>query len=252
MRTDSSTGGDPGNSATGARAKISGFVLAGGRSSRLGQDKALLPWPSEGNGQTMLQHAIARLECVCNTVSICADRNDLSCTETVIADALPGSGPLGGIVAALEHATTDWNFILAVDLPLLPIEALQALAARANAAKENEGPPRSSSFGAIACILPQFQGLPQPLCGLYHRALAAGLRAALEAGKFKVMAALQDAANNPPAGVELHGNRSVLRVELWDAASFAAAMQPSPNPSQWFLNINTPEDWRQAQRLRFQ
>jgi molybdopterin-guanine dinucleotide biosynthesis protein A len=252
VRQGSSTGGGPGSLATGVRAKISGFVLAGGRSLRLGQDKALLPWPSEGNGQTMLQHAIARLQSVCATVSICADRDDLPGAEIVIPDAMPGSGPLGGIVAALEHATTDWNFILAVDLPLLPIEVLQALAARAYSAKGNDGPSRSSSFGAIACILPEVGGLPQPLCGLYRRALAPGLRRALEGGKFKVMAALGDAVRNPASGPELQPASPALRIELWDAASFAAAMKPSPDPTEWFLNINTLEDWRKTQRLRFQ
>ena len=104
--------------------EISGFVLAGGRSSRLGRDKALLPWPpnatAEGNSQTLLQHSIARLQRVCATVSICANRDDLPFAGTILPDALPGSGPLGGIVAALETSTTDWNLVLAVDLPFLP------------------------------------------------------------------------------------------------------------------------------------
>lgn len=111
--------------------EISGFVLAGGRSSRLGRDKALLPWPpnatAEGNSQTLLQHTIVRLQRVCATVSICASRSDFSFMGTILPDALPGSGPLGGIVAALESSTTDWNLMLAVDLPFLPVEVLQAL-----------------------------------------------------------------------------------------------------------------------------
>ena len=119
----------------GAPTEISGFVLAGGRSSRLGRDKATLPWPpnafAEGNRQTLLQHSVARLQTVCSTVSVCANRDDLPFAGTVIPDALPGSGPLGGIVAALEHTTTDWNLMLAVDLPFLPVEVLQALVGRA-------------------------------------------------------------------------------------------------------------------------
>jgi molybdopterin-guanine dinucleotide biosynthesis protein A len=87
-------------------------------------------------------------------------------------------------------------------------------------------------------------GFPQPLCGLYHRALAPGLRAALEAGKLKVMAALQEACDDP------HSARLGCRIEMWDADAFAARLPATPDPSEWFLNINTPEDWQQARQLR--
>ena len=239
-----------------ASTEISGFVLAGGRSSRLGRDKALLPWPphgsAEGNSQTLLAHAVARLQRICNTVAICGNRDDLSRTETVIPDALPDSGPLGGIVAALEHSSTDWNILLAVDLPFLPVEVLQALTARASATEDAVATSCRSSLPSVACVLPYLDGLPQPLCGLYHRALAPGLRRALQTGKFKVMAALQEATNKDAATPEIQPASPALRIELWDAASFAATMQPSPNPSEWFLNINTPQDWQQAQQLRLE
>jgi molybdopterin-guanine dinucleotide biosynthesis protein A len=240
----------------GARVEISGFVLAGGRSSRLGRDKALLPWPPhgpvEGKSQTLLAHAVARLQRICNTVSICGNRDDLSRTETVIPDALPDSGPLGGIVAALEHSSTDWNILLAVDLPFLPVEVLQALTAHASATQEAVATSCRSSSSPVACVLPYLDGLPQPLCGLYHRALAPGLRRALETGKFKVMFALQEATNTDAVGPEIQLPSPALRIELWDAAGFAATMQPAPNPSEWFLNINTRDDWLRAQQLRFQ
>jgi molybdenum cofactor guanylyltransferase len=134
--------------------EISGFVLAGGRSSRLGLDKVLLPW----NGQTLLGHAVERLQQVCGTVRVCADRDDLPAHQPPIHDALPGAGPLSAIVAALEQSQTPWNLFLAVDLPLVPVDLLKALAARTN-----------------------------------HNH-AGGLHRALEQGKYKVMLALQEAA----------------------------------------------------------
>ena len=232
----------------GAPAEISGFVLAGGRSSRLGRDKATLPWPpnafAEGNRQTLLQHSVARLQTVCSTVSVCANRDDLPFAGTVIPDALPGSGPLGGIVAALEHTTTDWNLMLAVDLPFLPVEVLQALVGCARSREPTGIATNSSSWPEVACILPQLDGFPQPLCGLYHRALAPGLRAALQAGKLKVMAALQEACDDPQSA------HPGCRIEMWDAVAFAATLPATPDPSEWFLNINTPEDWQQARQLR--
>jgi molybdopterin-guanine dinucleotide biosynthesis protein A len=237
-----------------APAEISGFVLAGGRSSRLGRDKALLPWPpnasAEGGKQTMLQHSIMRLRCVCTTVSICANRDDFPFEGTILPDALPGSGPLGGIVAALEYSTTAWNLMLAVDLPFLPVKVLQALVTCARQGEKSETSSGLSSPPPLACVLPQLDGLPQPLCGLYHRALAPGLRAALEAGNFKVMAALQEACDFVAPSLQLA--HSGFRIELWDAAAFAAGQPSAPDSSEWFLNINVPEDWQQAQQLRLE
>ena len=252
MQPGASPVSDSGVTRMGAPTEISGFVLAGGRSSRLGRDKALLPWPpnatAEGSSQTLLQHSIARLQRVCTTVSICANRDDLPFAGTILPDALPGSGPLGGIVAALETSTTDWNLVLAVDLPFLPVEVLQALVTFSRQRERPGDPSSPASASPVACVLPQLDGLPQPLCGLYHRDLAPGLRSALAAGKFKVMAALQQAcdviahcSNHPSSG---------FRIEIWDAAAFAAAQPSAPDPLEWFLNINSQEDWLRAQELR--
>ena len=233
--------------------EISGFVLAGGRSSRLGRDKALLPWPpnatAEGNSQTLLQHTIVRLQRVCATVSICASRSDFSFMGTILPDALPGSGPLGGIVAALESSTTDWNLMLAVDLPFLPVEVLQALVTFSRQRERPGDPSSPASASPVPCVVPQLDGLPQPLCGLYHRDLAPGLRAALESGNFKVMAALQQACEVVASGSDLHAARRPFRPEMWDAAAFAAAQPSAPNPREWFHNINSQEDWLRARKL---
>ena len=152
-----------------ATEEISGFILAGGRSSRLGRDKALLPWPpnasAEGNSQTLLQHSIDRLQCICASVSVCANRDDLPFAGTIIPDALPGSGPLGGIVAALEHSTTEWNLMLAVDLPFLPVQVMYALVATARA---------EDRAGALADPSRSPVGLCRSVCG---RITSAALRA---------------------------------------------------------------------------
>ncbi len=229
--------------------------MAGGRSRRLGQDKALLPWLRGGNraenGQTLLDHAIARLRLVCDTVSICANRNDLQRPENVIPDALPDNGPLGGMVAALEQTQTDWNIFLAVDLPLLPTEVFGALAGRVRHEQQDTLAPGSSAQERLVCILPQFEGVPQPLCGLYHRALARGLRRALEQGKRKITTAIQEAIRDSTNTTEIQSRGYSFRIELWDAEVFAASLKTSSGLSvnEWFLNINTPEDWERAQKL---
>lgn len=233
---------------------VSGFVLAGGKSSRLKRDKVLLPW----NGSTLLGHAIARLQQVSSPVRVCADRKDLApylpaSSGPIIRDALPNAGPLAGIVAGLEKSQTEWNLFLAIDLPLIPNLLLHALTGQAESA-------RTATAGTL-CILPQIDGLPQPLCGLYHRSLMNGLRGALEEGKYKIMLALLDAVlrvegrlvpmvgpglgmrQGPPLGTP------ASRVELFDAQAFASQMDEKMEARNWFLNINTPQDWQRACEL---
>jgi len=214
-------------------AAISGFVLAGGRSSRLHRDKVLLPW----NGATLLDHAIDRLQQVSSPVRVCADRDDLGGFGLpILRDALPNAGPLGGIVAGLEQSQTPWNLFLAVDLPLLPVDLLRALAARAAAERA----------GAL-CILPQVDGLPQPLCGLYHRSLRDGLHGALQHGTYKIMHAVREATAGIAGG----------RIDLFDVQSEAqfdvqSGAQPDASITSirdWFLNINAPQDWQRACEL---
>jgi hypothetical protein len=73
----------------------------------------------------------------------------------------------------------------------------------------------------------------------------------LEAGKLKVMTALREACNPPVPGAEGGFDLPPWRIDLWDAAAFAASLPSTPNASEWFLNINTPEDWQQARQHRF-
>lgn len=221
----------------------SGYVLAGGTSSRMGRNKAMLPWRSSaGKGQTLLAHAVDRLLQVCATTSICGDAASLQAgnsaqpmatkqTVRFLPDALPGTGPLGGVVAALEQTATDWNLFLAVDLPLVPVSFLQSLLART-----------ATSTGELLCVVPLLAGMPQPLCSLLHRSLAPGLRRALQAGQYKLMLAFRTAVAQT---VSRQPESSPL--DLWDIQDV-----PAPTllrPEEWFLNVNTPADWEHAQKL---
>ncbi len=91
---------------------ISGFILAGGRSTRIGHDKALLDW----HGVTLLDHMKQLLSGVCDTVRIIGPNG--------LPDDVPGLGPIGGIATALNHTATRFNLITAVDLPCLTIDFL--------------------------------------------------------------------------------------------------------------------------------
>ena len=91
---------------------VNGFILAGGRSTRMGRDKALLDW----HGMSLLTHMVGLLSDATDEVHVVGrDR---------LPDVLPGHGPLSGIATALTFTSTDHNLILAVDLPLLTKEFL--------------------------------------------------------------------------------------------------------------------------------
>src|SRR5215471_7374392 len=111
----------------GARPPFAGFVLAGGKSTRMGQDKAALSL----NGRTLLEHSLAALQGVCHEVAILGKYELYGTLAPVYEDIFPGCGPLGGIHAALANSHTHHNLIIAVDTPFLAPEFLSYLVERA-------------------------------------------------------------------------------------------------------------------------
>src|ERR1051326_3836877 len=97
---------------------MTGFVLAGGKSTRMGTDKALLDW----HGRTLLDHMLELLRGVLDQVQV-VGRDQLP-------DHLPGLGPLSGIATALKATSTDANVIVAVDLPHLTKDFIKYLRSR--------------------------------------------------------------------------------------------------------------------------
>jgi molybdopterin-guanine dinucleotide biosynthesis protein A len=105
---------------------ILGAVLAGGRSSRFGSDKALAVW----RGQPLIAHVVARLASVADAVIVCGRAHD---GVTSIPDRpVAGLGPLGGLNAALHHAAAHcFGRVLTAscDTPVLDDALLAALSA---------------------------------------------------------------------------------------------------------------------------
>jgi molybdopterin-guanine dinucleotide biosynthesis protein A len=195
---------------------MNAFVLAGGASSRMGRDKALLPL----GGRPLIQHALDKLRALGFEPCIVGSRPDLASFAPVIPDNFPGTGPLGGIEAALAVSDTDQNLILAVDLPFLPRLFLQWLAGRAAIAN------------ALATI-PLHQGRPQPLCATYSRALLPHFQALLTDGDAKVMRAVESAARASGRPIDTFNIESVASAQAW----------PQARPLHlWFQNLNTPAD----------
>lgn len=197
------------------------FVLAGGRSTRMGQDKTLL----QVAGKSLLEHALDKLRAVGASAPprIVGARPDLSSYAPVVTDLHPGCGPLGGIEAALAATTQPLNLFLPVDLPLLPAGFLGWMLRRAEIT------------GALVTV-PRANGRPQPLSAVYHRDLLAGVTASLAAGNYKVMPVIMAAAQSRAQAID------VFDVELL-ASTYPEMHRFSSLPLyHWFHNCNTLED----------
>src|SRR5438874_1015531 len=107
--------------------EVAAFILAGGKSSRMGADKAFV----ELDGRTLLARALDLARAVSSDVRIVGDPAKFAPFAPVIADVFRGCGPLGGIHAALRGSRTELNLILAVDLLFVSPALLQYLIKRA-------------------------------------------------------------------------------------------------------------------------
>ncbi|MGB3724532.1 MAG: molybdenum cofactor guanylyltransferase [Glaciecola sp.] len=110
--------------------KVLGLVLAGGQSSRMGNDKAML----EIDGETMLARSQKLLR-ACEVAKVVVSRNDGELDS--LADMIPNKGPLSGIHSALHHYLDYDLLIIPVDLPLLNAKSVKRLIALAQKEKLN-------------------------------------------------------------------------------------------------------------------
>lgn len=198
-----------------ADARVSGVVLAGGRSSRMGRDKASLLF----DGVTLLQRTAAALAEVADEVVIVRAPGqrlpplDLAVPIVEAEDPVEGEGPLVGIAAGLRAASAPVAVVVAVDMPFLQSALLRLLAERVAA--------------GARWALPIAEGRPQPLCSAFATSSLPVLEAHVAAGDRAPMAAARDL--------------DVERVEadVWREADAAGRS---------FLNVNTPEEYEAAQR----
>jgi molybdopterin-guanine dinucleotide biosynthesis protein A len=150
---------------------IAGAVLCGGTSHRMGSDKAALMY----EGERLVERGARRIEAAGFTpVFVAPGRvgrlGPLPWTE--VEDALPGAGPLGGLVAVLEAAAVaeaDLVAVVAVDMVAFDVALLSSLA--------------SSRESEEAIVPLDDEGRPQPLHAIYATTAARALRAALESGE---------------------------------------------------------------------
>jgi len=199
-----------------------GYVLVGGRSDRMGADKAKL----QIAGRSLVERAVATLRPMCSEVFLCGSRPDLATYGPVLPDSREGAGPLTALVSALRHVSElgydAFAVTLPVDVPLLPTELLRFLLERAH---------RSGGWATIPVAVER----PQPLCGIFSAHLAAPLEGLLHGGESKVMRALQQTCEPEE------------KLDLVDLAAILTPERAAALPT-WFLNVNTADQIEVAGR----
>ncbi len=113
-------------------AGITGIILAGGKSSRMGQDKGLMPL----NGKPMIQHIIDPMAKICGRILIVTSNPMYGMFGfELVADEAPDYGPVMGILSGLRQSKTERNLVLSCDTPYVTFNLLKELVLKADDAE---------------------------------------------------------------------------------------------------------------------
>lgn len=186
---------------------LTGLVLAGGGARRMGTDKLLL----HVGGTRLIDLAHAALEPICSRVLVAANGRRLPDLELDVVDDAEGQGPLAGIVAGLQAATTPLLAVVAGDMPLASPDVFRRLAA---------------SWQGEPAVLARAGGTEQPLHAVYATS------AAQDFGRV-----LLDGVRSPRQAAQVLG-AAIVGPAVYDPDGTAGA---------FWTNVNSPEDLRRVQ-----
>ncbi|HEX9436175.1 MAG TPA: molybdenum cofactor guanylyltransferase [Candidatus Limnocylindria bacterium] len=183
---------------------VSAAIMAGGKSRRMGRDKA---WLDLGDGRPIVQRVIDVAREIADDVFIVAnDETFAALGLRVVPDRFPEGGALGGIATGIGAATHDRVLVVACDMPFLEARVLRYLVERSD---------------GVDAVVPRIGGEHETLHALYTRACLAPIEHALAAGKMRVISFFDDVRV-----------RTVGEDEL----------RPLDPELRTFTNVNTPEE----------
>lgn len=188
------------------------ILLAGGKSVRMGRDKARLMLP---DGRSLLQFIYDRTSSefeACYLAVGSREREEFprAVGPESVFDELPSIGPVAGLHAGLRRSADDWNFVVACDMPGAGAEVAASL--------------KTHLADALDAVVPSVEGRTQPLCGWYRKSCVKVIENNVSGHRHSMMALL-DAARTRVVDLDSHFSADQL--------------------SRFFLNVNNPEDWRQ-------
>ena len=187
-----------------------GIILAGGRSQRMGTNKALLPLPGKAS-ETFLAHIVSTLAPLCAEVLIvardAAQFADVALSGTrMVFDQKPGGGPLMGLYSGLNAMQSTTALVVAVDMPFVQPTLLAFLL---------------DSYQPDTLVVPVVDGVPQVLLALYPRSILPLIESLLQQGK--------------------RAPRALLEVAPVHYIEEARLREVDPQLRS-FVGINTPQD----------
>jgi molybdopterin-guanine dinucleotide biosynthesis protein A len=200
---------------------VHGFVLAGGKSSRMGEDKALLRF----RGLPLVEIAVEKLRTFCVEVSIAGNRDDLREFGTVVHEERLDCGPAAGVEAGLRASKQEWALFMPVDVPLVPEELLRRWC------EETLRGDRRVSY--------LFDVQPQPAFCLLQRTRATSFSRVLNEGEQRLRVILEKTAVADDCiccPSEMHA------FEVRNGLPVTKEMRKA-----WFANLNTPLELEQAE-----
>jgi molybdopterin-guanine dinucleotide biosynthesis protein A len=195
-----------------ALSAITGAILAGGRSSRMGQNKALMSL----GGRRLIDRVVSVMREVCTELLLVTNTPETyaDLELPMVGDVFPDKGSLGGIYSAISHAKASHCLVVACDMPFLQAPLLAYMMAQA---------------AAYDVVIPETYGEMQPLHAIYSQSCLSPIRQRLEADRLKIVGFLPDVR---------------VRVITTDEIQ---AFDPE---FLVFQNLNTPEEFHAAmQRL---
>jgi molybdopterin-guanine dinucleotide biosynthesis protein A len=190
---------------------VSGIVLAGGQSSRLGTDKSSI----NVNGQSLIEHIVAKLTRLSDDVIIVTNSPDEydHLEARLVGDIYPGKGALGGIYSGLRATANAYSLVVACDMPFLDLNLLRYMIILA---REHD------------VVIPRIGGLPEPLHAIYSKNCLEPIDRLLARGGLKI--------------IDFFSEVRVRYVEKGEVDIF--------DPQHLsFFNVNTPNDLEEMKKL---
>ncbi|MBE0652893.1 MAG: molybdenum cofactor guanylyltransferase [Bacteroidales bacterium] len=188
---------------------MTGILLAGGQSKRMGTDKAFLLY----RHKQLFEYPLDILKAFCDEILISSsDPRFMATGYPVIPDAFPGKGPMAGLFTCLSRAKSSGSLVLSCDLPLMDPAFIYFLI------------DRSMKFPIT--IGTNRQGKPEPMAGIYEKEILPAMESLLIDGKNK-----------------LQGLLAKTRVQ------YIHPEKEGFDPDQIYLNINKPEDLTKLQNI---
>ncbi len=189
---------------------LTGIVLAGGQSRRMGRNKALM----ELEGQTLIARVLDRVSSVCDELIISANDADLyaDLPARVVPDVIPRRGALSGIHAGLSAMRNEMALVVACDMPFLNLRLLRYMTVIAP---------------GYDVIVPRVEGVYEPLHAIYSANCIAPIAQLLAQGPRRV--------------IDFYQHVQVREVPQDKIVLFEAELS--------FMNVNTPQEWTDAQRV---